>query len=147
MFRQSASKAAKTVLGKVFGETWPDRFSKGKDMIDAGLKGAADAAKKGPRTPSSASSKSFAFDSPRYRISHIESPTPPLFDENYKTPTKTQPHETSEPILLPNRLKHVETESQRARRLGVSVAPTVEHPVPIVAKLFDEDGDEDGGPI
>lgn len=127
---------AKTVLGKVFGETWPERLDKLNQMKDAGLKGAANAAKKGePRTPSSASNKSFAFDSPRFHMSHIKSPH--RVDENYKTPKKTQSHASSEP-LLPKRSKYVETDDQRARRLGVSVAPTVEHPVPIVTKLFHE---------
>lgn len=143
MHRRFASHTAKTVLGKVFGETWPDRFSKGKDMIDAGLKGAANAAKNGePRTPSSASNKSFAFDSPRFRISHIESPVaiiPLRVDENYKTPKKPQSHASSEPILLPNRLKHVETDDQRALRLGVSFAPTFQHPNEIVKQLFQDD--------
>ena len=142
MFRQSASKAAKTVFGKVFGETWPDRLSKGKDMIDAGLKGAADAAKKkGSRAPSSASSKSFAVDSPRSHISYIESPVKPTarppFDELYRTPKKST--STREPILLQTRLKNDETADQRARRLGLSVAPTLQHPIPIVAKLFHDE--------
>ena len=51
VYRRAVSQTAKNVLGKVFGETWPDRLSKGKDMVDAGLKGIADAAKNGgPRT-------------------------------------------------------------------------------------------------
>ena len=141
MFRQSASKAAKEVFGKVFGETWPERIDRLNQMKDAVLKGTANAAKKGAKNLSSSSPKSFSSPSSNMRFvgkpndhkhKHNDDENP-----NYKTPTKST--STREPILLSNRLKNDETVEQRARRLGLSVAPTLQHPIPIVAKLFDDD--------
>lgn len=138
---RAAFRQGRHVLKSVFGESWPERIDKLNQMKDAALKGAADAAKKKKhRTPAySAARNSFAFDSPHFRITETPAATtPPRVDEMYNTPKKTQTDAASEPILLP-RLKHVENEHQRAHRLGLSVAPTLQHPNPIVAKLFHDD--------
>jgi hypothetical protein len=136
---RAASATGRRIASKVFGETWPERLDKLKDGINAGLEGAANAAKKGAhRTPHSARSQ-FAVDSP-LRISSVD--TPPtirtLDHKNYATPKKPSPQTPSDAPSLPNRSRVNKSLDDELMRLSSMVAPTSQQPVPIVKTLFPE---------
>lgn len=139
-FAKGGMRFRKSIINGVFGKTWFERVSKGNDIINAAIKGADAANKIGHRTPFSASaSKSFGdFDSPRFRMSPPENRIAIAFNETMPdaTPKKSSSSPPTKPPNLPTRSRRVETKEDRLRRLGSTVAPVWQRPVPVATVLF-----------
>lgn len=137
MFRRAVSATGR-VVNKVMGEGL-DKLDKYKQIADAIEKGVAQTPEKFKQvaalsrqfsaSPSSMSPLRLMSETPRRKFHHT--------NDDFKTPNKSKPVNDNEaPPNLGTRVRHRETPEERARRLGFSVAPTINDATSVVGELF-----------
>ena len=145
MFRQGATKAAEKAL-KILGKTSEERAKSVYDLFEAAIDGATKkTAKKGAQVASSSTRSFEDISSPQtpFHISHVKNPMTSRMsshgrdsdenENNYNTPKKST--STSEPKLQ-RRQRQILTPNTRVMHLSSIVAPTMNTPTPVAAKLL-----------
>lgn len=137
MFRRAASATGR-VVNKVMGEGL-DKLDKYKQIIDAIERGVTQSqtpekfkqvaalSRQFSASPSSMSPLRLVSETPRRKFHHA--------NDDFKTPNKSNPVNEAPPNLG-TRVRHRETPEERARRLGFSVAPTINDATSVVGELF-----------
>ena len=140
MFRRAVSATGR-VVNKVMGEGL-DKLDKYKQIADAIEKGVTQtqtpekfkqvaALSRFSASPSSMSSSM----SPLRLVSETHRRKFHDANDDFKTPNKSKPVNEAPPNLG-TRVRHRETPEERARRLGFSVAPTINDATSVVGELF-----------
>lgn len=134
MFRGSASAIGKKVLKEaLFGKNPVDKLDKANQLKTAIEKGMT-RSRASEFKPAELSQQFRASESPFYEMHRHSSHDRAYNAAIHKTPTRHTPND--EAPKLGSRLRHRETDEERRRRLGMSVAPAMHNPGNIVKELF-----------
>jgi hypothetical protein len=134
-----AASATGRVFNNIMGKKWPERVDKLNQMREAIMKGVTQSQLPEQFTPAKLSRTFSASPSSPFRISETPSKSHnAVHDSNFKTPQKGKRDDADideHPRLGP-RVRHRETPEERRRRLGFSMAPTMNDATNVVEELF-----------
>lgn len=136
MFARRVGSAIVQGAKKVMGEG-PDRVDKLKQMAEAIEKSMTQSQTPEKFKPAVLARQFSASPSSPFRMMS-ETPRRKYHNVNddFKTPNKDASSSNATPPKLGTRVRHRETTEERRRRLGFSVAPTIENPTSVVGELF-----------
>jgi hypothetical protein len=136
MFARRVGSAIVQGAKKVMGEG-PDRVDKFKQMADAIEKSLTQSQTPEKFKPAVLTRQFSASPSSPFRMVS-ETPRRKYHNANdeFKTPNKDASNSNATPPKLGTRVRHRETTEERRRRLGFSLAPTIENPTSVVGELF-----------
>jgi len=137
MFARRVGSAIVQGAKKVMGEG-PDRVDKLKQMAEAIGKGMTQSQTPEKFKPAVLARQFSASPSSPFRMMS-ETPRRKYHNANddFKTPNKDASNSNATPPKLGTRVRRPrETPEERRRRLGFSVAPTIENPTSVVGELF-----------